>query len=444
MSDDTKPAPAPLELDPSFLTPLPAPDAVVEPAATAAPAGPGAPLDQAPAQAAPAGKTLAEELGLEPLDPAFIPEKLSKHVDPNSPPPARLMGARAMVPMAPKDMVHVVYQAMLDPEPKIAAVARKTFDGFDERILNAVLSDFIAPQVLLRFAQLHTNNKTYVEKILLNRQTPDAAYVYVGRHAEDGHIVGIVAGNQERLLRCHDIVRGIADNPKALRSVLDNAIDFLVREGVFLEDVPEFEDSFLRLGKSEMLAALKKVKLSDSKLTADEKRLAAEHNISTEDLLLGNHDAVAALLEAGEEGTEISSGRRSPLNSYSIPEQIKLAMVGDHARALEALQSSNRLVASAGIRNPRITDNDIQRIVRSRSMHDDVIRYICGNNDWTKSYTVKLCLVQHPKTPPTLVMRWMPLLRQNDLRSLSKSKQIPNNVSTQAKRLLSQKEGGRR
>ena len=41
-----------------------------------------------------------------------------------------------------------------------------------------------------------------------------------------------------------------------------------------------------------------------------------------------------------------------------------------------------------------------------------------------------------------LVMRWLPLLRPNDLKSLSRSKQVPGNVSTQAKRILAQK-GGR-
>ena len=71
----------------------------------------------------------AEDLSAEsltPLDPVWIPEKLHKHVDPSSPPPMRLMAARAMVPMGPRDMVHVVYQCMLDPEPKIAAVAPTT------------------------------------------------------------------------------------------------------------------------------------------------------------------------------------------------------------------------------------------------------------------------------------------------------------------------------
>src|SRR5690606_5252780 len=148
-------------------------------------------------------------------------------------------------PMGPRDMVHVVYQCMLDPEPKIAAVARKTFAAFDDRILNAVTSDAVAPEVLFALSKSLIRSSAHLEKILLNKATPDQAFVHVGRHAEDQSIIGIVAGNQARLLRCHDIVRALAQNPRALRSEIDRAVDFLVREGVFLDDVEAFEDSFM-------------------------------------------------------------------------------------------------------------------------------------------------------------------------------------------------------
>ena len=120
-----------------------------------------------------------------------------------------------------------------------------------------------------------------------------------------------------------------------------------------------------------------------------------------------------------------------------IPIQIKLAMTGPHEKAIEALNSSNRVVAGSAIRNPKIKENDVVKISRSKSMHEDVIRYICNNGDWTKSYAVKYNLVQNPKTPPTLISRWLPLMRATDLRALAKSKQVPSAVSIMARRLMS-------
>lgn len=385
---------------------------------------------------------IAEELSpetLAPIDPVWIPEKLQKHVDPTSPPPARLMGARAMVPMSPRDMVHVVYQCMLDPEPRIAAVARKTFAGFDDRILNAVTSDALAPEVLLALSKSLIRASAHLEKILLNKATPDEAFVYVGRHVEDQNIIAIVAANQARLLRCHDIVRALAANPRALRSEIDRAVDFLVREGVFLDDVEAFEDSFMRLGKAELLEALKNVKVEAVPLTAAEKKVIEKHGLSVEQVLDGD-EAVNELLQAAADEAGIPQDlARTPLNKMPIPLQIKLALTGKHARALEALQSTNKMVAYAGIRNPSITENDAARVAKNKSMFEDVIRFICMNGDWTKSYQVKLSLVQNPKCPPRFVNTWMSLLRASDLKALAKSKQVPSTVSAQAKRLMQQK-----
>jgi hypothetical protein len=376
---------------------------------------------------------------LTPLDPAWIPEKLQKHVDPNSPPPARLMGAKAMVPMSPRDMVHVVYQCMLDPEPKIAIVARRTFAAFDDRILNSVLSDAIAPEVLGELAKSLIRSPPHLEKLLLNKATPDSAYVHVGRGSDDAAIIGMVAGNQERLLRCHDIVRALTENPKALRSELDRAIDFLVRQGVFLEGMEAFEDSFSRLGKAEMLEALKNVKVDVVALSAVEQKVCTQHGLTPEEVLEGS-DAINELLEAAAHEEGVSGDlARTALNRLPIPIQLKLALTGKHARASEALQSSNKMVAMAGIRNPAINEADASRIARNKSMHEDVIRFICNNGDWTKSYAVKLSLVMNPKCSPRFVMSWMALLRQSDLKTLAKSKQVPSSVQAQAKRLLDQK-----
>lgn len=374
---------------------------------------------------------------LLPLEPSQIPEKFAKHVDPASPPPMRMMAARAMVPMGPKEMVPIVYQLTMDPDAKIGALAKKTFAGFDDRILNAVLGDAsLPPQILHAFCVTLIGKPQHLERVLVNKATPDEGFVHVARHVDSEDLIRQVTENQERLLRCHAVVRAVRQNPKALRSDLDRAVDFLVREGVFLEDVPEFEDSFLRLGKSDMLEALKKMRMPAVELTAEQQAKAQELGMSAEEFLLGGDRELGEdELEEALDGKAVDSDR-IPLNQLPVPFQIKAAMTGSHARAIEALSSPNRTVAGAGIRNPKIKENDVQKIARSKSMHEDVIRYICNNGDWTKSYAVKLSLVQNPKTPHGIVMRWLPLIRQTDLKSLSKSKQVPSAVQQQAKRLL--------
>jgi hypothetical protein len=436
--------PAPLELDPAFLTPIDAPAPPAPPSATEqAQASPPAPAAAAP--------SLGVTYPLVPLPAGAIPPAFAKAVDPAGPAPGRMMAARAMAPIPPKALIPVIYQLHLDPDPKIAAAAAKSFASLDDKLLAPVLGDALPAPVLEALAHVLVGRFTMAEKLLLNRGVPDGAFVWVAEHAEDPKIINIVVENQERLLRAHDIVRALKRNARSLRSDLDKAIDFLVREGVFLDDVPEFEDAFLRLGKGEQLALLKNITITDDHLTDAERAKAAELGMSAEDFITSGADLLTdeereALLDelvddedaAGREQIDVN---KTPFMKLPIPIQIKMAMTGPHEKALEALNSPNRVVAGSAIRNPKIKENDVVKISRSKTMHEDVIRYICNNGDWTKSYTVKFNLVQNPKTPPSLTSRWLPLLRTSDLKNLAKSKQVPSNVSLMAKRMLSTREG---
>lgn len=462
-------APAPLELDASFLTPVeplpakpapaPAPVSLATPPAPP-PAPPAAPAPS-PASPAPAPSTTASATpvqaaaGVEvtfpliPLAKDAIPPAFAKAVDPSGPAPGRMMAARGMAPIPPRALIPIIYQLIMDPDPKIAAAAAKSFSTLDEKLVSPVLSDPLPGQVLGALAHVLVNRFHLVEKVLLNRQTPDEAFVWVAEHGEDAKVINVIVENQERLLRNHDVVRGLSKNSKALRSDLDKAIDFLVREGVFLDDVSEFEDAFLRLGKAEMLSVLKNIKVKEEHLSEREREKARELGMSADEFVGSGSDVLTdeereALLDEladDDEAKEHEDFSKMPFSKLPIPIQIKLAMTGPHEKAIEALNSPNRVVAGSAIRNPKIKENDIQKISKSKTMHEEVIRYICNNGDWTKSYSVKFNLVQNPKTPPSLVARWIILLRTSDLKGLSKSKQVPSNVALLAKRMLSTREG---
>ena len=372
--------------------------------------------------------------GLRPLRQTEFSEATEKYVGSQAVGPMKLMASRAMAPLAPRDLIRVVYQLIFDDEDRIAAAALRAFKDLDDRVLSAVLGETLPPTVLLLLARTLVRRTLHLERVLLNRDTPDDGFVYVANHCEDAAILSIVSGNQERMLREYDIIRGLTNNLATARIDLDRAIDFLVREGVFLEDVPQFTEAFNRLGKAEAMEALKHVEISHTLLTEEEQLLCAQHGLTAEQLLLGGMRDIGSLLEAEE--LELQSRRRQPLNTYPISVQIKMAMLGDHMCVLEGLHSSNRMVASAAIRNPKVREGDIIKIAKIKSISEEVVRYIANSKDWTKSYKVKHSLIAHPKTPPSMVKRWMPLLRATDLKTLAKSKQVPIHVSRNAKRIL--------
>ncbi len=445
--------PEPMALDISFLTPLDPPGP--SRAAAPAPVAFDLPPLQTTAMPAAAVVAVAPAVGVDvsfpliPLPDDAIPAAFKKAADPGAPAPGRMMAARAMAPIPPRALIPILYQLLMDPDAKIAAAAAKTFNSLDDKLVAPVLGENLPAQVLEALAHVLIDRFGMLEKVLLNRATPDSAFAWLAERAADGKVITLIVENQERLLRTWEIVRSLSKNPKALRSDLDKAIDFLVREGVYLDDISEFEDAFLRLGKAEMLTVLKNIKVTEEHLSERERQKAAELGMSADDFMSSGSDvltdeereALLAELHDEDESAEAVDYSKMPFMKLPIPIQIKMAMTGPHEKALEGLLSSNRVVAGSAIRNPKIKENDVVKISRSKTMHEDVIRYICNNGDWTKSYSVKFNLVQNPKTPPSLVARWMPLMRAADLKALSKSKQVPSAVALAAKRMMNAREG---
>jgi len=68
--------------------------------------------------------------------------------------------------------------------------------------------------------------------------------------------------------------------------------------------------------------------------------------------------------------------------------------------------------------------------------NEEVIRLICSNKEWTRSYSIKVNLVNNAKTPLSEALRFMNHLRDKDLQSVARSKNIPAPVATSARKLL--------
>ena len=136
---------------------------------------------------------------------------------------------------------------------------------------------------------------------------------------------------------------------------------------------------------------------------------------------------------------EKRSTRTSPIIDFGrlkLYEKIRLATLGNAYCRGNLMRDPNRMVAMAAIRSPRITDSEIVKAAANRSICEDVIRYIGNQRDLTKNYQVRLSLVQNPKCPVALSLKFLPLLQAEDLKLMARSKSVPGAVSTGARRLM--------
>lgn len=123
-----------------------------------------------------------------------------------------------------------------------------------------------------------------------------------------------------------------------------------------------------------------------------------------------------------------------------VSEKIKMALTGDKEWRMLLVKDKNKLVSGSVIKNPRITEGEVLIITKCQLNNDDILREICNNKDWTKNYQIRKSLVENSKTPIQHTLRFLSGLTVKDLGLLSKSKNVSSVISTQARRLLMNKE----
>jgi hypothetical protein len=124
----------------------------------------------------------------------------------------------------------------------------------------------------------------------------------------------------------------------------------------------------------------------------------------------------------------------------SVTQKIRRATLGTSAERLLLVRDTNRLVATAAASSPMLNENDAARIATSRMVSEDVLRIIARNPEFTRSYQVKLNLVLNPRTPFTFSSRILPLLRDNDVRLMTKSKNVPSAIQSAARNMMARKQ----
>jgi regulator of extracellular matrix RemA (YlzA/DUF370 family) len=122
-------------------------------------------------------------------------------------------------------------------------------------------------------------------------------------------------------------------------------------------------------------------------------------------------------------------------------DRIKLAMKGDREARSVLIRDSNRVVSSAVVNNPRITDHEVENIAAMRTISDEVLRLISTNRSWQRSYPIIHNLARNPRTPIPTVLHILPRIRTKDLQHLSQNRNVSEAVRRQSYRLAQVRSG---
>jgi len=123
-------------------------------------------------------------------------------------------------------------------------------------------------------------------------------------------------------------------------------------------------------------------------------------------------------------------------------QKLKLALSGNKAARDLLIKDSNRIISMAVLKNPRITEEEVQKVAHTKGTSDDMLRQISKNKEWVKSYSIRVGMLTNPKTPLTVSLKLLDTVYEKDLHSIAKSKNIPNALASAARRKLEAKGKG--
>jgi hypothetical protein len=322
----------------------------------------------------------------------------------------RQMAARGALPLEPIELATVLFVLTSDPEPEVKETARRSLESLPEHILGTVLQGPSHPALLSFMAQIHKEVESHCETIALNNATDDPTIAWLAT-LPHSRVVDIISQNQERMLRHEEIVDALGANPLTGRAVIERILGFL---GLDERETTEDDDEVLDEAQAE----------------------AAVLELLGEDM-----GDIARLLasERDDEGEGEEGNLYAIVQNMSVMQKIKLARVGGKEARSMLVKDRNRIVASSVLASPKLTETEVITFAQNRSMGDELLRIISNNREWTKNYQIKLALTMNPKTPVPQAIKFLNYLQDKDLRSLMKSKDVPNNVSTHARRILTKK-----
>ena len=384
----------------------------------------------------------------------------------SAPQPARLAAARGMLPLPQNDLLEVLVALTSSDDAQIAAAAAETLKAeTPEDLLIAASDQDTSPAVLAYLATQPESKSEIYEATILNTRTPDPALARLAAITSQSSLLELITINQQRLVRSPEIIEAILANPacsgEAERRARETRKEFFEKE----RGARQIADELRARGQTAAAEFFEAAELTTvaGDLSFDDAWLIAQHiEVSDADLddawlpaeryeeLISETPEQAAAnvqrilenerLEKGEVNAErVSLIRR--IMFMNTKDRMKLAMKGDREARSILIRDSNKVVCTAVVNNPRITEQEIENIAAMRTVADEVLRIIAMNRSWARAYPIIHNLARNPRTPIPTVMNILNRIRTKDLLNLTQNRNVSEAVRRQAYRLQQARSG---
>jgi hypothetical protein len=334
--------------------------------------------------------------------------------DGSAPKNVRILAARGLAPLPPREMLDVLVCLARDADTQIASQATHTLKNLPEdEVLNQLQARDCNARVLEYFASAGTSD-TILEAIALNPSTPGSVVAQMAL-TSPASLLETILYNRVRLIECPEILQNVKSNP--------------YNTGEIRRLVQEIELEFFSAKKQQYKVEETAEDVAPAAETVDLEAEPVPQDLSLEGLPLDPEARESALLEC--------------LAKMTVRQKIWQALHGTREVRAILIRDPNRQIARSVLQSPKLSEGEVGAFAAMRTVSDEILRRIGNSREWTRNYTVVHNLVKNPKTPPLISQRLLCRLQSKDLMLLARDKAIPEAVRRNAQRTFDQRSASR-
>jgi hypothetical protein len=229
-------------------------------------------------------------------------------------------------------------------------------------------------------------------------------------------VLDLVLTNQERLLTTPGLIDKVSVNPALRGDQRGRLMDLIAR--------------FFR-GEASRAAAAAGPGVEAAE-TIDAEQVAKLLEIDVGELFAASEIMDAEEFAQSENPVVRSAYKR--ILTLNTAQKAILAMKGGREERVILVRDTNKVVALSVLKNPRMTEGEVETIAAMRNVSDEILRNVGVNREWSKNYAVVANLVRNPRTPPSVSTNFVSRLNNKDLKTLGGDRNVPEIIRRMAKR----------
>jgi hypothetical protein len=330
--------------------------------------------------------------------------------------------ARGFLPLPQEDLIAVLAFLAGSADTEVSQLAHDALQDVPLRSVLAFAANEASSPDHLALLMRASEDASILEALIQNRTVPDASIVDLAGRAE-ATVQEIIVINQLRILRAPEILDALLANPRLTADARRRA----------LETREEFFDKKARLEK---LAEEEVAEFLGNDDIADLLEKAAKEDVA---------NAAAGIDPASTIGaTEsmVDPDKRSMFQkilTMTVSEKVQRAFKGGRTERNILIRERNKLVCSAVMRNPRMSESEAEAIAGMRNVDDEVLRLLTARREWMSKYNIVMNLARNPKAPVGVVLPLINRLTLRDLKMLKDDKGVAETTRATARKLFQQR-----